>query len=1623
MRSKRLRTRVRGFVGELRRRRVPRVFVAYAFAAIAVAEGAELFLPALGMGSVAVSAVAVIAALGLPVALLLAWAFDVVPDRGAAPAQPEWSDVQELFDRASRLPRTERTDFVDTAAGADRALAREVFSLLEAQDGDGPLEALGERLALGVPRRAVGELEGQTVGPYALHEKLDDGGMGVVYRATDTRLDRAVALKFLSPRLLAERDADERFAVEARAAASLDHPNLCTIHEVGETPDGLHFIAMAYYEGGSLRQRIRKGRLEPSDALGVAAQLCRGLECAARHGIVHRDIKPANVMFGHDGTVKIVDFGLAKIGAGELTRSGALLGTVSYMSPEQARGDTIDQRTDVWSTGVVLYEMLAGGRPFVGRNDQGVIQAILRSEPEPLEARVDGLSPAVSAIVERALEKDPGRRYPDAASLLRDIECLLEDPDRRSVEGMRPRLPLDGERRQVTVLAGVLGGFDERLHDIGAAEVGEELFRLRTWIAGVVEEYGGVLHEFSEHSVTALFGIPVAHEDDGLRAVRAARELVANTGAHDSPGSAFHLRCGVASELVPVSRSTAAHRTYRIGGSVVRNAALIAAAGRRDDVLLGPGAVRGVAPYLETEPRSPVTMTSTSTPVTPLAVLGECDHDGRLEASLTRGLSHFVGRSEEMAALLAHLERAGRGRGSVVAVVGDAGVGKSRLVHEFRTSVADDGVRFVHGRCQSHGRPTPFLPFTECARAVLGLRRDAAVSRSEDLADLVRGLDPALEAYAPILGHLFQPDRDDAVLGSFSAGEKAAAAVEVLTALFTAGSNRRTLVIVLEDWHWSDEASRQVLDQLSEVTATNSVLVLVTSRTDVATDRTAASHHVVLDLEPLESESTLALARSALGRVRLDRELFEHIEAKTGGNPFFVEELCEHLVESRALDIADGLARLKRDRAPTTIPSTVQSVLKTRLDRLDPESREVLRTASVIGRDFGESLLERVVPSPGRLEGSLRLLRASGLIQRTALIPEKQYRFKHALTLDVAYGSLLERQRRDRHALVGEAIEELYGSEADEWLEPMAHHFSESQRWGPAVRCGMSAARRAARVWRWADALTILDQVEGWMGRRGDGEGDEGPTMVALLLQREESLGKLDLRAEQAGVIERLERLIPPEPTRTRAILLARKVGFLTASGRHSDAASALEEVTATVEACGAHDQKADALRGMAFSLRRLGRIDDAIEALLEVVSYSREHESPDVLLRDLWMLGNAYRARSDFDGAHGIVRELQLLEPRCSPLEQGVAYHFLGRLHRALGEPKKALEAYTAANVRHEVVRLEELAPARKSMHLLSMAALQVELGELGDAMESYAKALLLARRAGPEHLARALTIKADVLAELDRMPEALPLYREAAGMIDAHTPKPFDAEVMTRFAEALDATGDPEAPYVWRRARELLERLEDRPGVLRSLEREARSAGTTPERQREIWVAALQLVLETGDRKSEARIRNSLALLDWRVADLDSASRHYEIASGILAEEDDPSKLGVILNGWGAVLVKAGRLDEAESVLREALEANRTAGGVLGHADTLAALGALYRTLGRTGESESFYESCVELRREAGDRSGEGWALHRLAELAKSAGDGERGRAFGARALSIALEVGDGELAHQCERTREGT
>ena len=320
---------------------------------------------------------------------------------------------QSIVDSALNLPSQKRNAYIEDACGGDKKLKQDVLVLLTQSDNETPEN---------VPESAR-SIIGETVGQYQIESIIGAGGMGMIHKAKDTKLGRYVALKCLPPHLTIDNQNRERFLNEARAVSRLDHPNICTLYEIGETDDKELYIALPFYEGYTLDKRIANGPIPHEDVIAITLQISEGLHNAHHNEIVHRDIKPANIIVTKDNIVKILDFGVAKITGVNLTSTGVSLGTVAYMSPEQLEGKKVDPRTDIWAVGVLLYEMLMGERPFKGDQAPAIIHAVLYADLPDLNLP-EHLPEALTQVLKKTLIRDKDERYPSLQEFMDDLRKI-----------------------------------------------------------------------------------------------------------------------------------------------------------------------------------------------------------------------------------------------------------------------------------------------------------------------------------------------------------------------------------------------------------------------------------------------------------------------------------------------------------------------------------------------------------------------------------------------------------------------------------------------------------------------------------------------------------------------------------------------------------------------------------------------------------------------------------------------------------------------------------------------------------------------------------------------------------------------------------------------------------------------------------------------------------------------------------------------------------------------------------------------------------------------------------------------------------------------------------------------
>ena len=1405
-------------------------------------------------------------------------------------------------------------EIVRRECAGDADLRREVETLLEAHRAFGPVDRLEDLLRRPASDDALSP--GDRIAGYDIIGTLGAGGMGTVYAARDRRTGEPVAVKVLTRTAAAVPSAIRRFRSEARSAASLDHPNICRIREVGAGDDGRLFIAMPVYRGESLKERLLRGPLPLAEALAIALGVARGLAHAHERGVIHRDIKPGNLILD-GGTVRILDFGIAKVADLSITTTGAVIGTVPYMSPEQAAGRPVDHRTDLWSLGVVLYEMLAGRRPFDGAHADETVAAILTRRPPPLP---DGAGAAVAApVLSLLLARPANERLPDAAAACAALEQALAAATSGAVwDGGGEAQPIapEGERRHVAVLVTRVAAVDA-----------ETVPQLRQRAAEIAADHGGVLHASSDdaggdHDVVMLFGVPSTHEDDPARCLRAAEQLHAWARSFgDRPGR-LALQSGVAAGAVVV-RPDARTRRHTVDGEPLVRAAELAASAARGSLSIAAGFPTRDNPSPHAAP--------------------------------------FVGRDTELSLMRDAAAAAALGEGQCVLVEGEAGAGKSRLVDELRCSPALSAYQVVRVACRADGAGgAPYRPFADIVRSILGVGDIAPRDlRSDDIAARLGALAPELPALLPVHMQLlgFSAETD---AGTHADGDSFRQSVrDALAALVTVAARERPLALLLEDWHWADEPSRESLVHLVALARPHALLIVATCRPghDVPWPATPAASHIAL--RPLDAAATRAIAHAVLGSGTVPEETVATIHRRAGGNPLFTEEICRALAE--------------RGGATTSVdlPASVHGVIRTRLDRLDPAARELARAASVIGREFTLHLVHAVA-GPVPPDAALERLRRASILDQTRFVPQPAYRFRHVLVQEVAYDTLVPERRRDLHAVVGTALEAAGGEP-----EVLAHHFGQAEQWERAARHGDVAAQRAHALYDFPGALRMAEQAEEWAHRIAEGSARHEALVAALLLQ-ERCAETLGLRDRQKAILARAGLLLDQNDSPAMRSEIFRRRGELHADRQeYAESRRLLEEALALALQPGGDDLERKARTALGLLCWHEGRHQEGLGHLRRAAEIGRSLGDAGRLARDLFNLSVLLTAAGEHAASMAMLNEARAAAESAGDAAFGshVSYR-MGLIHRQLGDRERAHEAMSAAveiGTQHNLL-------LERAVGLIGVAHEYVARGDMDGALQHYREAVDAARRVHyPEALSHALTILATVLANLGRTEEALPHLREAAEVLAALGKTESGAAVRLRIAQL-------EARSAARDAREM------------------RKSGGDPATARVALESAIARAADAGERALEGELRNSAGIIEWEAGRWQAALAHYERACTLFAEMRDLPRLGLALNSIGATLLAAGRPPEAIAQLTEAVACNRAATQPLLEGHALATLGDAHRAMSDSYAAAAAYEESLEIRRRIGDRRGEGWMLLRLGRVEE--------------ARRIAEELADPELAGETAR-----
>jgi class 3 adenylate cyclase/tetratricopeptide (TPR) repeat protein len=650
---------------------------------------------------------------------------------------------------------------------------------------------------------------------------------------------------------------------------------------------------------------------------------------------------------------------------------------------------------------------------------------------------------------------------------------------------------LEGERKQVTVLFADLKGSMELLVDRDPEEAGELLDPVLQHMMEAVHRYEGTVNQVMGDGIMALFGAPLAHEDHAVRACYAAlwmQEAVKKYAeeVRRRLGVAVRIRVGLNSgEVVVRTVGSDLHMDYTAVGQTTHLAARMEQLADPGSILLSPATLDLTEGYVEVKSIGPLPVKGLPEPVEVYELLGARSVRSRLHASAARGLTRFVGRETELGQLRVALERVGAGHGQVVAVVGEPGVGKSRLYWEFTHSHRTREWLILESGSASYGKSTAYQPVIDLLKLYFQIEgRDETRKIREKVTGKLLSLDRALEASLPALLSLLDVPVMDAAWERLDPPQRRQQTLDGIKRLLLRESQVQPLLVLFEDLHWIDTETQMLLDSLVESLPTARLLLLINYRPEYHHGWGSKTYYRQLRIDPLPPESADDLLRGLLGSDPSVEPLKRVLIERTEGNPLFLEESIRTLLETKALVGERGAWRLAQGAQLIQVPATVQAILTARIDRVSTEDKRLLQAASVIGKDVPFGLLQAIAElSDEELNRALNRLQTAEFLYEARLFPDLEYTFKHALTHQVTYGSLLQERRRALHARIVAAIEGLYPDRLAEQVDRLAFHALRGELWDKGLSYFHQAgARNAARA-GYREAVACFEQARVALGQ------------------------------------------------------------------------------------------------------------------------------------------------------------------------------------------------------------------------------------------------------------------------------------------------------------------------------------------------------------------------------------------------------------------------------------------------------------------------------------------------------------------------------------------------------------
>ena len=637
-----------------------------------------------------------------------------------------------------------------------------------------------------------------------------------------------------------------------------------------------------------------------------------------------------------------------------------------------------------------------------------------------------------------------------------------------NINQVKQREPIKSERKNVTVLFSDMSGYTSMTERLDPEEVKDLMSRIFGEIAQVIAKYEGFIERFIGDAVMAIFGVPNTHEDDPIRAIKAAREIHRVVEAlspkfEKKIGNSLSMHSGINTGLVVTGEVDVQKGAHGITGDSVNEASRLESLSNSGEILVGENTFRQAEGYFIFERLEPKRVKGKEAPIKVYRVIAPSTRRTRFDVSTERGLTPFVGRETELNILLEVFYRAKNGRGQVFSIISEAGLGKSRLLYEFRKAVAKENVTFIDGKCLSYSQNVAYYPVIDILKSNFDTSDD---DNSDEITEKVRAglkvlsIDEA--STLPYILELFSVKKSGINKDQITPEGIKEQINETVKLISIKGSEIRPLIIAIEDLHWLDKSSEKVITNLIDGIFGTRILLILTYRPDFKPTWSITSYQNHVNLNRLSKKESKSIVYHLLKTDDIDNDLEKLINDKSEGTPFFLEEFIRSLKLLNMVEIRGEKCLLAKDIYDVSIPSTIQDVIMSRVDSLPLYAKEVLQTASVIEREFNYEIIKHLMPIPEEdLISRLSILKEAELIFEREIFPQTVYVFKHALTRETVYNALLHKRRVEIHKAIGKAIEKIYTDKPEEYYEVIAHHSFLGEDWQRAYKFNRKAGLKA----------------------------------------------------------------------------------------------------------------------------------------------------------------------------------------------------------------------------------------------------------------------------------------------------------------------------------------------------------------------------------------------------------------------------------------------------------------------------------------------------------------------------------------------------------------------------------